>query len=135
MVNDILEIEQQINSFYALISGEKGKSRDWESFRSLFTGRALLSIRGKINNAVNSYGVEEYIGRLESFLQASDFFEYTKSNTVNFIGNISMVHNVYEAYEDSSKTKYIKEGNNYVSLAHDGSSWKIVNMLWEDCSK
>jgi hypothetical protein len=135
MFTDILEIEREINSFYAIISGRKDETREWESFKSLFTGRAMLSICGKPNHTISSYSIEEYIARLESFLRSSDFFEYTKSNTFKITGNISMVHNVYEAYEDRRKTRFIKEGNNYVSLVRDGLSWKIQNMLWEDCVK
>ncbi len=135
MSKDIFEIEKQINSFYTIISGRKDETREWESFRSLFTGRASLSICGKSNQPIISYGVEEYISHLEPFLRSSDFFEYTKANTFKITGNISMVHNIYEAYVDSQKTRLIKEGNNYVSLVRDGFSWKIVNMLWEDCVK
>lgn len=135
MPKDITEIEKQIGSFYSIISGRKDEARNWEAFKSLFTEKALLSIHGKTDGAVNSYGVEEYIMRLESFLKTRGFFEYSKSNAVKITGGISMVHNVYEAYGDSQKTQFIKEGNNYISLAQEGSSWKIVNMLWEDSKK
>ena len=133
MSNNIFEIEKRIDSFYAIISGRKGEPREWESFKSLFADKAMLSVFGKSNKTMSSYNVEEYIARLELFFQSNDFFEYTRSNTFKITGNICMVHNIYEAYEDDSKTRFIKMGNNLISLVCEGSSWKIVNMLWEDC--
>lgn len=39
---DVQSVDAIIKSLYAVISGEKGKARDWDRFRSLFVPGARL---------------------------------------------------------------------------------------------
>ena len=135
MNKEMDRIELCIKSFYEIISGRTGDIRDWSKFRDLFIASATLSIRrvdDKGYPQISSYGIEAYINNLQKFLATKDFFEYSTSNDIRIFGNICSICNEYEAYGDSGKQIFLKNGKNIVSMVFDGKAWKITSMLWQD---
>ena len=70
--------DQILETYYAVISGEKGKARDWDHFRYLFHADAKLIPSGKSKaGAVGAqyWTVEDYINRAGDYLVQEGFFE------------------------------------------------------------
>ncbi len=135
MITESDQVEGCLASFYGVISGRSGDTRDWSKFRDLFIANAALSIRRTDDQGypqISTYRIKEYIQNLQKFLAARDFFEYSTCNDIRFFGDICSVINEYAAYTDADRQAFLKKGKNIVSLVFDGTAWKIASMLWQD---
>src|SRR3954471_2366963 len=87
---DVSSLDAIMKSIYDVISGEAGKARDWDRFRSLFHHDARLIPTGKnpqtgvVNARVLS--PEDYIKRSEPFLLKEGFFEREAARKVDQYG-------------------------------------------------
>lgn len=134
-MNNELEIQRLIDTFYKIISGEKGEQRDWVYFKSLFFENAQL-MSMKFNNQNDCISipvdVDSYIIGLNKFLRANDFYEYGLDYDIKVFGDIAHVYSQYEAKTSLQDCQPVKEGINLVQLAKSEGKWKIISMLWQD---
>ena len=112
-----------------IISGERGESRNWESFRILFTPNAQLSVlnHDSLGNAkLNTYSLEEFVRIGMHFYEGDGFLEFEITKTVDEYNGIAHVFQSYGAEE----LELVEEGINSYQLIYDGERWWITNLLW-----
>ncbi|HLV69606.1 MAG TPA: hypothetical protein VKY34_02780 [Xanthomarina sp.] len=130
---NVKTLDSTIETLYAVISGEKGETRDWELFKYLFMQNAKLIPTGKNQeglNVVRYMSPSEYISTSGSWLEEHGFFEKEIHRTVNTFGNITHVFSTYEAYHSETDTAPFMRGINSIQLLFDGHRWWIVNIYW-----
>jgi hypothetical protein len=131
-------LDSTIKTLYSVISGEKGKARDWELFKYLFKPEAKL-----IPTGTNKQGVhmarymtpQEYINTSGKWLIDNGFFEKEIARSVHKFGNIAQVFTTYEAYNSESNTKPFMRGINSVQMLYDNNRWWIINIYWQQASQ
>ena len=131
-------LDSTIKTLYAVISGEKGATRDWELFTYLFKPEAKL-----IPTGTNKKGVhvarymtpQEYINTSGKWLVDNGFFEKEIARSVHEFGNIAQVFTTYEAYRSEADEKPFMTGINSVQMLYDNNRWWIVNIYWQQASK
>src|SRR4030095_521917 len=88
---DVASLDAIMKAVYDVISGDAGKARDWDRFRSLFHTDARLIPRGK-NPQTGVIGArvltpEDYVQRSGPFLEKNGFHEREISRHVDQYGN------------------------------------------------
>ena len=126
--------EKLIAGVYDVISGEAGKQRDWQRFKSLFHPAARLIATGKNPNTgavvALSMTPDEYITRNEAFLR-DGFIEREISSKTDRFGNIVHVFSSYEAFRSTKDEKPFLRGVNSFQLIYDGKKWLVMSILWQ----
>src|SRR5437764_585140 len=84
---DVSTLDGIMKAVYDVISGDAGKPRDWDRFRTLFHKDARLIPTGK-NAQTNEVGArvlspEDYIKRAEPNFAKAGFFEREKARRVD----------------------------------------------------
>jgi hypothetical protein len=132
---DVSTLDGIMKAVYDVISGEAGKARDWDRFRSLFHKDARLIPTGKNpQTGVISARVlspEEYIRRSEPFLVQEGFFEREIARRVETYGNIVHVFSTYESRHTAGDKTPFARGINSFQLFNDGTRWWIITIFWE----
>jgi hypothetical protein len=132
---DVDSIDSIMKAVYDVISGDAGKERDWDRFRSLFYKDARLIPTGK-NAQTGIVGArvlspEDYIQRSGPMLLKNGFFEREVARRVDRYGNIAQVFSTYESFHTSSDKKPFMRGINSFQLMNDGKRWWVVTIFWE----
>ena len=127
------EIEDVLNTFYEILSGNKSEQRDWDTFRELFYPGALLFTNAITSNPsiVNGLDIDEYISNLDTFLSQNDFIEEGSITQFVIEANIASIISTYEAKRAMSEQPF-KHGNNFVHFIYVEGKWKITSMIWQD---
>lgn len=136
IMNHECEIQSVIDKFYAIISGNTEAERNWNEFRSLFlsgeSSLASMKYNAEKECITKRLDVESYIMGLNDFLKRNDFYEYGFNYEIKVFGSIADVYSEYAAKRSKEDNHIIKRGVNLVQLIHDGQTWKIHSMLWQD---
>lgn len=132
---DVASIDAIIKAVYDVISGDAGKARDWDRFRTLFHKDARLIPSGK-NQKTGVIGAtalppEDYIKRAEPNFLKDGFFEKEVANRKEIYGNIAHVFSTYESFRKSDEKKPFMRGINSFHLLNDGKRWWIVTIFWQ----
>ncbi len=132
---DVATLDGIMKAVYDAISGDAGKARDWDRFRSLFHKDARLIPTGKNPNTnvvgANALTPEDYIKRAEPFFAKEGFYEREKARTVEQYGNIAHVFSTYESFHSlADKTPFMR-GINSFQLLFDGKRWYVVTIFWQ----
>ena len=132
---DVASIDSIMKAVYDVISGDAGKARDWERFRTLFHKDARLIPTGKNpqSGVVNArvLSPEDYIKRSEPILVKDGFFEREIARRVEQYGNIVHVFSTYESrHKLDDKTPFAR-GINSFQLYNDGKRWWILTIFWQ----
>jgi hypothetical protein len=132
---DVASIDSIIAAVYDVISGDTGKARDWDRFRSLFYRDAKLIPTGK-NRQTGVFGArafspEEYIKVSDPVFAKEGFFEREAARRVEQFGNIAHVFSTYESFHSLSEKKPFMRGINSFQLLNDGKRWWIVSIYWQ----
>ena len=125
----VKSIDGIVNEVLNIITGKKDESRNWESFRILFTPNAQLSVlnHDSLGHAkMNSYSLEEFVRIGMKFYEGDGFLEYEITKTVDEYNGIAHVFQSYRAEE----LDIIEEGINSYQLIFDGERWWISSILW-----
>lgn len=128
-MEDIQEIENLINTFYKIISGEKSQKRDWELFFNLFIRNAqVLPIKSDVKKSQPIlYNIETYKNYLEKFLLENNFYE------AGYNYNIKIYNDIASAYSEYKTIKCAwKSGINLINFIKINNEWKISFMQWQD---
>ncbi len=134
----VVTLDSTINTLYSVISGEKGKERNWKLFKYLFKPDAKLIPTGKNDKGevkVRYLKPDEYIKNSSPWLVENGFFEKEIHRTVNTFGNITQVFSTYESFTSEADKYPFMRGINSIQLLYDGIRWWIINIYWAQESK
>ncbi len=127
--NVVKTIDGTINESLKIITGERGKERNWESFRQLFTPTAQISVLNHDstgNGIIRTYALEEFVRIGMKYYEGDGFIEYELNKTINMYNGIAHVFQSYYAKESNIEEK----GINSFQLIFDGKRWWITSLLW-----
>ena len=132
---DVSSMDAIMKAVYDVISGDAGKARDWDRFRSLFHKDARLIPTGKNATtgvvAANALSPEDYIKRVEPFFAKEGFYETESARKVEQYGNIVHVFSTYESRHARDDKKPFQRGINSFQLLNDGKRWWVVTIYWQ----
>jgi hypothetical protein len=130
---DVASIDSIMKAVYDVISGDAGKARDWDRFRSLFHKDARLIPTGKNKEGVinaNAVSPDDYIKRNDPYFAKNGFFEREKARRVDQYGNIAQVFSTYESFHKADDKEPFMRGINSFQLMNDGKRWWVVTIFW-----
>ncbi len=132
---DVSSIDAIMKSVYDVISGEAGKKRDWDRFRTLFHKDARMIPSGK-NPTTGVVGAralspEDYVKRNEPFFEKEGFHEREIARRTDVYGNIAQVFSTYAAYKKADDKQPFMRGINSFQLLNDGKRWWVVTIYWQ----
>jgi hypothetical protein len=132
---DVATMDAIMKAVYDVISGDAGKARDWDRFRSLFHQDARLIPTGKNPQTgvvmARVLTPEDYIKRSEPFLVKEGFFEREIARRVEQYGNIVHVFSTYESRHKVDDKAPFARGINSFQLYNDGKRWWVLTIFWE----
>lgn len=132
---DVASVDAIMAAVYDVISGDAGKARDWDRFRSLFHKDARLIPSGK-NAKTGMYQAvaltpEDYIKRSGPYLEKEGFFERELARQTESYGNIVHIFSTYESLHKRSDKKPFARGINSFQLLNDGKRWWVLTIYWQ----
>ena len=132
---DVASLDAIMKAVYDVISGDAGKLRDWDRFRSLFHKDARLIPSGK-NPQTGVIGArvltpEDYIQRSGPMLEKNGFHERELARHVDQYGNIAQVFSTYHAFKTATDKEPFLRGINSFQLLNDGKRWWVVTIYWQ----
>ncbi len=132
---DVASIDSIINAVYEVISGDAGKERDWDRFRSLFHKDARLIPAGKnqqtgVTNA-SAVTPEGYIERAAPFFAKEGFHEREIGRKTDRYGDIAQVFSAYAAFRSKNDKEPFMRGINSFQLLFDGKRWWVMTIYWQ----
>lgn len=132
---DVGSMDAIVKAVYDVISGDAGKPRDWNRFRTLFHKDARLIPTGK-NAETGLFNArvlspEDYIKRVEPVFAKDGFHEREKARRVENYGNIVHIFSTYEAFRTLSDKKPFIRGINSFQLLNDGKRWWVMTIYWQ----
>jgi hypothetical protein len=132
---DISTLDGIMKAVYDVISGDAGKPRDWDRFRSLFHKDARLIPSGKNAQtgviAANALTPEQYVTRVEPFFAKEGFYERELARHVDMYGNIVQIFSTYESRHTLADKTPFARGINSFQLFNDGKRWWILSIYWQ----
>jgi len=132
---DVSTLDGIMKAVYDVISGDAGKSRDWDRFRTLFHKDARLIPSGKNAQtgviAANALAPDQYITRVEPFFAKEGFYERELARHVDLYGNIAQVFSTYQSFHSPSDKSPFMRGINSFQLFNDGKRWWVVTIYWQ----
>ena len=132
---DVASLDLIMKAVYDVISGEAGKPRDWDRFRTLFYKDARLIPSGKNQEtgitSARALSPEDYIKRVEPIFAKDGFYEREKARRVEIYGNIAHVFSTYESFRSLSDKKPFMRGINSFQLLNDGTRWWVITIFWQ----
>jgi hypothetical protein len=131
---DVAGIDAILAAIYDVISGPKGKPRDWDRMRGLFVpGARLIPCRPKAADgkvAIAILTVEDYIARSGPTLVEKGFVERQVARRVDRFGHLAQVFSTYETRLDG-EPGLLGRGINAIHLLWDETRWWVVTIMWD----
>jgi hypothetical protein len=131
---DVAGIDAILDAIYDVISGPKGKPRDWDRMRGLFVpGARLIPCRPKAADgkvAIAILTVEDYIARSGPTLVEKGFIERQVARRVDRFGHLVQVFSTYETRLDG-EPGLLGRGINAIHLLWDETRWWVVTIMWD----
>src|SRR5690349_19996552 len=132
---DVASIDSIMKAVYDVISGDAGKARDWDRFRSLFYDGARLIPTGKDakTGAITAHPLspDVYAQRAEPFFAKRGFFERETARRVVTYGAVTHVFSTYESRHSAADKTPFARGINSFQLFNDGKRWWVVTIYWQ----
>lgn len=131
--DDVKSSEAIIAALSDSISGEAGKARDWNRFRSLFVpgaGRLVVTRvpkTGPVDLTVLS--MEDYIAR-SSGTTPQSFYEIPMAYDAQSFGRMTHVYESYGLYHARGEKPYVR-GVNSFELLSDGTRFYVLQVYWD----
>lgn len=123
-------IDGIVKEVLRIVSGENGKTRNWEAFRNLFlptAGFTVLNNNDSIPQPFETVTLEEFIHLMEDQYYTQGFLEYEISKEVNEYNGIA---NVFQSFYAKDSEGIEEKGINSYQLIYAKNRWWIVNMVW-----
>ena len=132
---DVASLDAIMRAVSDVISGDAGKPRDWDRFRSLFHKDARLIPSGKNAQtgvaSARALTPEDYITRTEPVFAKDGFHERELARHIDQFGNIAQVFSTYHAFRKSTDKEPFLRGINSFQLLNDGKRWWVVTIYWQ----
>lgn len=124
-----------MKAVYDVISGDAGKARDWDRFRSLFHKDARLIPSGK-NPQTGVIGArvltpDDYAQTSGPYLEKNGFHEREIARHVDMYGNIAQVFSSYASFHKADDKDPFMRGINSFQLLNDGKRWWVITIYWQ----
>lgn len=136
---DVASADAIVKAVYDVISGDAGKARDWDRFRSLFYEGARLIPVGTDPATKKSRAVmlspEDFIKRFIPNSEKNGFHEREKARRTEVYGHIAHVFSTYESFHSAADKEPFMRGINSFQLFNDGSRWWIITIYWQPETK
>ncbi|HUR98051.1 MAG TPA: hypothetical protein VMZ26_08315 [Pyrinomonadaceae bacterium] len=132
---DVASLDAIMKAVYDVISGDAGKARDWDRFRTLFHKDARLIPSGK-NPQTGVIGArvltpEDYLKGSGPYLEKNGFHEREIARHVDQYGNIAQVFSTYASFHKHDDKEPFMRGINSFQLLNDGKRWWVVTIYWQ----
>ena len=132
---DVSTLDGIMKAVYDVISGDAGKPRNWDRFRTLFhkDARMIPTNTNPQTKEVraNVLMPEDYIKRVEPFFAKEGFYEREKARRVEQFGHIAQVFSTYESFHSLTDKQPFARGINSFQLFNDGKRWWVVTIYWQ----
>ncbi len=131
---DVKSVDAIVAATYDVISGPKGKERDWNRFRSLFVPDGRLSPTVALPDGradVRPMTVDQYVERASGTFRSNGFFERGIAQKVESFGNIVHVFTTYESRHSADDPAPFTRGINSFQLLKDGDRYWVVSIYWD----
>lgn len=128
-------INSTINTFYSVLSGEKGQKRDWTLFKFLFHADGKLITSGKNNESqfqIRYMKPDDYVKSSGKWIVDNGFIQKEVHRTVDAFGNIAQVFSTFETFHSNEDKEPFMRGINSIQLLNDGKRWWIINVFWDN---
>ncbi len=140
--SDVDTVDHLVTSLYEVISGEAGKPRDWDRFRSLFLPDGRLGVVRPDSPATKDEPASKgdvvfltpnmYVERDDPFFKANGFFERSIANRVEAFGNLVHVWSTYESRHAKLDSQPFARGINSIQIVHAQGRFWIASILWDE---
>jgi hypothetical protein len=129
---DVSTIDGIIKAFYEVISGPKGKPRQWGRDRTLYAPGVRFIAMGAANGKVRTTLMDhaQYVNGSDEFFVKEGFTERELNRVTRQFGNIAHVFSTYK-WETADK-KESGGGVNSIQLFNDGKRWWISAVSWDE---
>ena len=132
---DVASLDSIMKAVYDVISGDAGKTRDWDRFRSLFYDGARLIPTGKDakTGVVTAHVLspDDYVKRVEPFFAKQGFYERETARRVETYGAVTHVFSTYESRHNPSDKTPFARGINSFQLFNDGKRCWVITIYWQ----
>ncbi|HEY2866185.1 MAG TPA: hypothetical protein VGJ02_03770, partial [Pyrinomonadaceae bacterium] len=132
---DVASLDSIMKAVYDVISGDAGKARDWDRFRSLFYDGARLIPTSKDAKtgvvAAHALSPDDYVKRVEPFFAKQGFFERETARRVETYGAVTHVFSTYESRHSAADKTPFARGINSFQLFNDGKRWWVMTIYWQ----
>ncbi len=130
---DVQSIDAIVKAYYDVISGDKGVTRDWNRFRSLFAREARFIAIRTVQDHVSSMTLtpQQFIQFNESYFQSTGYFEQEIHREVDEFGHIAQVFSTYQSKHAAADPEPYSRGINSIQLMSNGERWWIVSIMWD----
>jgi hypothetical protein len=128
--NAVHSINGIVKEMLRLVSGEKGRLRNWEAFRNLFLPTAyfiVLNHNDSFPQPLDSVNLEGFIKLMHDQYYDDGYLEYEISKVVNEYNGIA---NVFQSFYGKDSENKEEKGINSYQLVYFTNRWWIANLVW-----
>lgn len=128
--NAVNSIDGIVKEVLGLVSGEKGKERNWEALRNLFLPTATFTVlnnNDSIQQPVETVSLDDFIDLMHDAYYEQGYLEYETGNTINEYNGIA---NVFQSFYGKDSENKEERGINSYQLVYFKKRWWIANLLW-----
>lgn len=132
---DVASVDAIIAALYDVISGEAGKPRDWNRFRSLYLPGATMGVVGPGPDGqirARQFTPERYIETSGPFLEREGFFEIELGRRTDRWGPLIRVMSAYDGKKTPDAQESLARGVNLIQLVDDGKRLWISSIIWTE---
>lgn len=122
-------IDGMVKEVLRIVSGEKGKKRNFEAFRQLFLPTARFTVHSHDTTnrqPVESVSLEEFITILQDPYYDNGYLEYEIAKKVDEYNGIAQVFQAYHAKDSEGH----EEGITSYQLVNFNHRWWIASIVW-----
>lgn len=129
--NAVKTIEGTVTAVLAVISGEKGKVRDWTYFKSLFLPNARFTVlyhpSDSFKTNYETVSLDEFVDLMGDAYYDAGFTEYALGNVVQEYNGIAQV---FQSFYSKDSEGYEGRGITSYQLVYFNHRWWISDVLW-----
>lgn len=129
--NAVKTIDGIVNESLRLISGQKGKSKNWDALRNLFLPTATFTVLNNNNDSISlpveTVSLNDFIELLHDDYYEEGYLEYETGKTIDKFNGIA---NVFQSFYGKDSENKEARGINSYQLVYFEKRWWIANLLW-----
>ena len=129
--NAVKTIDDIVKESLRLISGQKGRSKNWDALRNLFLPTATFTVLNNNNNSISlpveTVSLNDFIELLHDDYYEAGYIEYETGKTIDKFNGIA---NVFQSFYGKDSENKEARGINSYQLVYFEKRWWIANLLW-----